>query len=127
MTGKEFLSRVQRAGDLPGQRDAERWSTAVVSALTHLLPDPETRRHFVSQLPGFLKSHVLGEKPRSMLMDRDAFLQHVGAALGVHAPEADRAFRAVYGVLRQTVSAGEIADLEGHVPAAIAAFLRRTA
>lgn len=127
MTGKEFLSRVQRAGALPGQRDAERWSTVVVSALTHLLPDPETRRHFVSQLPGFLKSHVLAEKPRSMLMDRDAFLQHVGAALGVHAPEAERAFRAVYGVLRQTVSAGEIADLEGHVPADIAAFLRKTA
>lgn len=127
MTAEDFVARVQQSGALPSRKEAEQWSAAVLTSLSHLLPDSETRRHFVSQLPGRLKSRLLDEPPRSLLMDRDAFLQHLGSALGTHAPGAEMALRAVYNVLKQAVSAGEIADFEAHIPKDIAAFLERQA
>jgi uncharacterized protein (DUF2267 family) len=60
-----------------------------------------------------------------MVMTRDAFLQHVGADLGLHAPEAERALAAVFGVFREAVSAGEVADLEAHLPGEIVALLEQ--
>lgn len=127
MTTKDFLARVERSGALPDRKEAERWVAAVLTSLSQLLPDSETRRHFVSQLPGRLKSRLLEEPPRSLLMDRDAFLQHLGSALGEHAPGAEIALRAVYGVLKQAVSEGEIAHFEAHIPKDIAALLERAA
>jgi uncharacterized protein (DUF2267 family) len=56
-------------------------------------------------------------------MDRDALVQHVGATLDVHAPEARRALRAVWSVVRRAVSTGELADFESRVPRDVAAFL----
>jgi uncharacterized protein (DUF2267 family) len=72
-----------------------------------------------------LKSRLLDEAPRSLLMDRDTFLQHLGSGLGTHAPEAEIALRAVYGVLKQAISPGEIAALEAHIPKDIVALLER--
>lgn len=93
--------------------------------LSHILPDSEVRRHFASQLPGFLKSRLREEPPRGMVMTGDAFLQHVGADLGLHAPEAERALTAVFGVFREAVSAGEVAELEAHLPGEIVALLEQ--
>jgi len=123
MNTKDFVERVQYSADLPSRKEAERWSLAVLTSLNHLLPNSETRRHFVSQLPGRLKSRLRDEPPRSLLLNRDAFLQHLGSALGTHAPGAETALRAVYGVLKQAVSEGEIADFEAHLPKEIAALL----
>jgi uncharacterized protein (DUF2267 family) len=123
MNKPEFLSHVQKAAALGNPKEAERLSVAVVKTLSDVLPDSETRRHFAAQLPGFLKSRVDEEPPRRLVMTRDAFLQHLGRALGVHAPEAERALTAVFGVLRETVSSGQIDDLEAHLPGEIAALL----
>ncbi len=123
MTGEEFLVHVQTAGVLAHRKEAERWSKTVAAALQQLLSRSEARRHFVSQLPGFLKSHLLAEAPHALLMSREALLEHIAAGLGTHVPEAERALRAVYGVLREAVSAGEIAELEAHVPRDVATFL----
>lgn len=120
MNKREFLSRLQRSAGLESPKEAERQSVAVLIALSHVLPDAEARRHFVSQLPGFLKSRLAEERPRGLLLTRDAFLQHLGRALGVHAPEAERVLTAVFGVLREAVSAG---DLEADLPKEIAALL----
>ena len=125
MKKQEFLALVRAAGALSDSREAERWSRAVLSALCDLAPDSETRRQFLTQLPGFLKTALLAERPRSLLMTREAFVQHIGAALGVHAPEAERALKVVYPVLGQAVSAGELADFEARLPEEIAAFLGR--
>jgi uncharacterized protein (DUF2267 family) len=125
MKKDEFLARVRTAGDLPGPKEAERWATTALGALTQLLPDPELRRHFVSQLPRFLKSRLRDEPPPPLSMDRNALFQHVGAALGAHAAEGRRAVRAVYAVLRAALSAGQIAEFEAHVPKDVAAFLAR--
>ncbi len=123
MNKLEFLSRVQQSAGLESSQEAERRSVAVLTALSHVLPDSEARRHFASQLPGFLKSRLAEERPRGLLLTRDAFLQHLGRALGVHAPEAERALTAVFGVLREAVSAGQVGDLEAHLPKEIAALL----
>jgi uncharacterized protein (DUF2267 family) len=125
MNKRDFLSRVQKSAGLESPREAERQSVAVLTALLHLLPDSEARRHFASQLPGFLKSRLTEERPRGLVLTRDAFLQHLGRALDVHAPDAERALMAVFGVLREAVSAGQVGDLEAHLPKEIAALLER--
>jgi len=123
MNKRNFLLRVQQSAALPSSKEAERWTIAVLTVLSHVLPDSEARRHFASQLPGFLKSRLHAEPPRGLRMTRDAFLQHLGATLGVHAPEAERALTAVFGVFREAISAGEVADLEARLPREIAALL----
>jgi uncharacterized protein (DUF2267 family) len=125
MNKPEFLSRVQKAAALTGPKEAEQWSVAVTKTLSHVLPDSEARRHFSSQLPGFLKARLGEQTPRSLLMTRDAFLQHLGATLGVHVPEAERALLAVFSVLREAISPGQVSDLEAHLPREIAALLER--
>jgi uncharacterized protein (DUF2267 family) len=125
MNKRDFLSRVQESGGLESAKEAERRSVAVLTALSHVLPDSETRRHFASQLPGFLKSRLAEERPRGLVLTRDGFLQHLGRALGVHAPEAERALTSVVSVLREAVSAGQVGDLEAHLPKEIAALLER--
>ena len=124
---EDFVARVQDGAALANRKEAEQLAATVLTSLSHLLPDSETRRHFASQLPGRLKARLLDEPPRSLLMDRDAFLQHLGSALGTHAPGAETALRAVYGVLKEAVSAGEIADFEAHIPRDLAALLGRGA
>jgi uncharacterized protein (DUF2267 family) len=125
MKKSEFLAKVQKLGGLGSPTDAERWSTTTVRALAQLAPEPEQRRHFISQLPGFLKSPLHDEPPAPLLMDRDAFVQHLAAELGTHAPDGERALRAVYQVLKEAVSPGQIAEFEAHIPKDIAAFLER--
>lgn len=123
MKEQEFLSQVQAAADLPSRKEAERWAKAVVGALADLAPDSESRRQLITQLPGSLKSHLQMQPRRSLVMDRDALIQHVGAALDLHAPDAQRALLAVWGVMKQAVAAGELAEFEAQVPEDVAAFL----
>ncbi len=123
MKDREFIKQVQTAAKLPSPKEAERWAKAVAGALADLAPDSETRRQLITQLPGFLKSHLQAEVRRSLVMDRDALIQHVGAALDLHAPAAQRALLAVWGVIRRAVAPGELADFEARVPNDVAAFL----
>jgi len=125
MNKDEFLARVQRTSALGSRKEAERRSKAVLSALAQMAPDAETRRHFATQLPGFLKSYLLAERPRYLKMTPDAFLQHIGRAVEAHVPEAQRTLRAVYGALRAAVASGEIDEFEARIPKDIAALLRR--
>lgn len=123
MTKEEFLSRVQAAGALADRQEAERWSEAVIAALSQLAPDSETRRQFITQLPGFLKKPRLAETPVSLLMDGEALIQHVASALDTRARRAQWAVGAVYGVLRQAVTPGELADFEAKIPEQAARLL----
>jgi uncharacterized protein (DUF2267 family) len=123
MTRQQFLAAVRTEGRLGSAREAERWARAVVAALSHLAPDAETRRQFLTQLPGFLKRPLLAEPPRGLLMDREALVQHVGAALDVHAPDAERALRTVWRVVRRAIAPGELTDFQERLPRDVAAFL----
>jgi uncharacterized protein (DUF2267 family) len=125
MKEKAFLGRVQELGGLATRQDADRWSMAVLGALCDLLADAETRRHFVSQLPGTFKARLLTEEPGTYDMDPDTLVQRVAAALGVHAPEGERALRAVYRVIKEAVSSGQLAAYEACLPKDLAVFLER--
>ena len=127
MKKTEFLAQVEAAGQPSSPKEAERWSKAVLIALMDIAPDSETRRHFIAQLPAFLKTALLAETPRALLMDHEALLQRIGAALGVHASEAERALTCVWSALRKAISAGEIADFEARVPKDVASYLARVA
>ncbi len=127
MNEQEFIREVQTAVGLSSRKDAERWAKAVAGALADLAPDAQTRRQLITQLPGSLKSHLQAEPRRSLVMDREALIQHVGAALDLHAPDARRALLAVWGVIRRAVSHGELADFEARVPRDVAAFLETAA
>lgn len=65
--------------------------------------------------------------PGALLMDLDAFLQHVAAGLGTHGPGGERAVRVVYRALREAVSPGELAKVEGHLPKDVTRFFERVA
>lgn len=125
MKKTEFLVQVKTASGLASVKEAERWSKVVLTALIDLAPDSETRRHFISQLPGFLKTPLLAEPPRALIMDHDGLIQHIGAALEAHATEAERALTCVWSVLRKAISAGEMADFQTRVPKDVASYLAR--
>ena len=125
MKDRDFLARVQELGGLATPKEARRWATEVLRALAHLLPEAQVRRHFISQLPGTLKARLLAEPPRGLVMDRGAFVQHVAAALEVHAAEGERALRIVYRVLKEAVSPGQLAEVEAHIPKDITTLLEK--
>ena len=117
---------MQEVGGLATRDEARQWSLVVLGVLADLLPEAQARRHFVSQLPGKLKSALLVEAPRGLLMDGEALVQHVGAALGTHASGGERALRAVYAVLKKAVSAGEMVEFQRRIPKDVVALLERT-
>ena len=127
MEEREFLARIQDWGGLPSPKEADRWGMTVLLAMIHLLPDRHKRRRLITQLPGTVKARLLDEPPGALLMDLDAFLQHVAAGLGTHTAEGERAVRVVYGALREAVSPGELAKVEAYLPKDVAGFLKRTA
>jgi uncharacterized protein (DUF2267 family) len=127
MKEREFIADVQRAAGLTTRKEAMRWSTAVAAALIDLAPDAEARRKLVTELPGFLKSRLRERAPHPLAMDAEALIQHVGAALDLHAPDAQRALLAVWGVMRRAVSPGEIAAFEARVPRTVATLLETAA
>jgi uncharacterized protein (DUF2267 family) len=124
MNEQQFLSEVQAAAGLSSRTDAMQWSMAVAAALADLAPDSATRRQFITQLPAALKRQLQAATRRSLLMDREALIQHVGASLDLHAPDAQGALLAVWGVIRTAVSAGELADFQARVPKDVAALLQ---
>lgn len=124
MDRQTFLDQARRAADIGIGEESERRVIAIVMVLSHLLSDSAQRRHFVSQLPGFLKSPLLAEaRPAPLAWSRDGFLQHVAAALGTHAAQAEAMLRGVYSVLQAALSPGQIAEFEAQVPAEIRAVL----
>jgi uncharacterized protein (DUF2267 family) len=126
MDKQAFLERARQAADIGSGEESEQRAVAVVVALSHLLADSARRRHFASQLPGFLKSPLLAEaRPAPLAWTRDGFVQHVAAALGTHAAQAEAVLRGVYSVLQEAMSPGQVADFEAQVPDDVRALLRR--
>ncbi len=127
MREREFLDRIRDLGGLPSPKEADRWAMTVLLALIHLLPDRHKRRRLITQLPGTLKARLLDEPPGALLMDLNAFVQHVAAGLGTHAHGGEHAVRVVYRALREAVSPGELAKVEAYLPKDVADFLGRAA
>lgn len=126
MDRRAFLERVRQAAGGGDAEVAEREAVAVIVALSHLLADSAGRRHFASQLPGFLKAPLLAERrPVPTEWTRDGFVQHVAAGLGTHAARAEAVLRDIYAVLQEAISPGQIAEFEAQLPADIRTLLHR--
>jgi uncharacterized protein (DUF2267 family) len=124
MDKQSFLERLRQTAEPGIAEEWEREAVGVVTALSHLLTDSARRRHFVSQLPGFLKAPLLAEaRPVPTEWTRDGFVQHVAAGLGTHAARAEVVLRGIYAVLRDAIAPGQIAGFEAQVPADIRALL----
>jgi uncharacterized protein (DUF2267 family) len=127
MDKRSFLQRTQQAAAIGTAKEAEHDAVAVVVALSHLLGDSARRRHFASQLPGFLKAPLLAEAPPAPTeWTRDGFVQHVASGLGTHAARAEAVLRGIYAVLRDGISPGQIAEFEAQLPDDIRQLLHRT-
>jgi uncharacterized protein (DUF2267 family) len=116
MTEKDFLTRVQAATSSTRCEAQAMTEKDLLTRVQDLLDDSQARRRFAAQLPGSLKARLREEPPRGLRMDADAFLQHLAAALGTHAPEAQRALRAVWTTLEDAVSPGELDDVRALLP-----------
>jgi uncharacterized protein (DUF2267 family) len=127
MKEQEFIANVQSVAGLTTRKEAMRWSVAVAAAIVDLAPDAEARRHLITELPGFLKSHLRARAPHPLAMDAEALIQHIGAALDLHAPDARRALLTVWGVMRRAISPGAVAAFEARVPRNVAALLETAA
>jgi uncharacterized protein (DUF2267 family) len=124
MEKHQFLERIQEAGG--AGEEAEREAVAVAIALSHLLTESAQRRHFASQLPGFLKAPLLADaRPVPAAWTRDGFVRHLAAGLGTHAAGAETVLRRIYAVLQEAISPGQIAEFEAQLPADIRALLHR--
>jgi uncharacterized protein (DUF2267 family) len=123
MDKREFVTVVQVAANLASPEEATALALAVTRALSQLVSNPAERRHFITQLPGFLKTPLRDDPPEWLVMDREALLQHVAHILRTHVPEATRALRAVWRGLRAAIAPGQIAQFERHLPRDVVALL----
>jgi uncharacterized protein (DUF2267 family) len=124
MKEKVFLDRVQELGGLATRQDADRWSMAVLGVLCDLPADSEIRRHFLSQLPGTFKARLLAKEPGMYDMDRTRS-SSASPQPWVCTRRRERALRAVYRVIKEAVSPGQLAGYEAHLPKDLAVFLER--
>jgi uncharacterized protein (DUF2267 family) len=102
---------VQALGERAGleTEEAERTAVAVLQALCDRLTGEEAW-DLLAQLPAGLKTAVTITKA-PLPMTRDEFVDRVAGELGVSHEEARNRVRAVFSVLRQAVSWGELEDV----------------
>lgn len=111
-TVREKIGRLER-------EEAKRGTAAVLRALRDRLT-PEEADQVVAQLPGPLKTvWEAGDRPdrRPLKMRRDAFYSRVRLEAGLaSAREAQWLTLAVFGALKEQLSAGEAEDVLSQLP-----------
>jgi uncharacterized protein (DUF2267 family) len=105
----DFIDRVQQRAGLDSQERAVRAVRATLETLGERLSRMETRQ-LAAQLPNQLRAHFHA-RPESQIFPLEEFFKRVSARASVRQSEAAEQARAVIGVLREAVSAGEIEDV----------------
>ena len=109
MSEDEFLDALEQRLDTGDRADAERTAVAVLQALCDRLTGDEAW-DLLAQLPArFKKAVTLTQAP--MQMSADEFVQRIGRELGLPHDDARDRVRAVFAVLREAVSWGELEDV----------------
>jgi uncharacterized protein (DUF2267 family) len=113
---EEFTDRVGQRAGLGSASEAERATRAVLMVLGEYLSGGEGP-DLASQLPQGL-AEILRQQPpdRSMIFSLNDFVQMVGEEEGVDDEEALAHARAVFGVLQEAVSEGEMEDVRRQFP-----------
>ncbi|MEX2541140.1 MAG: DUF2267 domain-containing protein [Trueperaceae bacterium] len=116
MTHDQFIGQVQNRGHLSTRADAERATRATLETLAERLAGGEAG-HLASQLPREIGEHLRrADESEVERLDLDGFYQRVSEREGRELPEAVHHAKAVIGVVREAVSAGEFADVETQLP-----------
>jgi uncharacterized protein (DUF2267 family) len=113
----EFVGQVQHRARLASTDEAVRAIRSTLETLAERLVGNEPE-DLASQLPEeigiFLRAPFAGQGQRLTLED---FFELVSAREGIELPQAIFHARAVMDVLRDAVSAGELNDVRGQLPA----------
>jgi uncharacterized protein (DUF2267 family) len=116
----EFLGEVQNRAHLSSPNEAERAVRATLQTLGRRLFGGEAE-DLAAQLPReiapYLTTAGAGEK-----LGLDEFIDSICRQEGVGPAEATKHARAVFSVLKEAVSSGEIKDVRSQLPKEIAAF-----
>jgi uncharacterized protein (DUF2267 family) len=127
-TYRVFLKRLCAVGKM-SEEFAERAAVAVLSGLEQRLSSGEAHQ-LEAQLPvrltkllvsGQLMVHVEGK------FGSQALLNAVGQELGLAEGEVEPVVRAVFSVVRETISEGEVEDVAAQLPSDIAALWNEAA
>ncbi|TCJ20542.1 DUF2267 domain-containing protein [Rubrobacter taiwanensis] len=117
MQHDEFIERVRERAGLGTQAEAERATYAVLATLGDYLAGGEGK-YLAAQLPQGVAEHLERRPPeRSLLYSPDDFLQQVGEKEGASLEEARKHTRAVFSVLEEAVTEGEMRDIRRQFPA----------
>ncbi|HET7585553.1 MAG TPA: DUF2267 domain-containing protein [Gemmatimonadaceae bacterium] len=119
-----FVARVQELAHLASRSDAERAVRAVFETFAERVTQGATT-NLAAQLPREIAQYLLRRGPEVRDLSPGAFWEHVAAREGVEIAYAIRHARAVFQVLHEAVSAGEMEDFAAELPAALRAALQQ--
>jgi uncharacterized protein (DUF2267 family) len=118
MDYEDFIATVERRAHL-ARDEAERAVSATLQTLAERLSkgalDQGENRDLAEQLPLELSPWLLTDRPQETF-DVDEFLRRVAEREDVDIHSAERDARVIFGVLRETLSAREFADLLADLP-----------
>jgi uncharacterized protein (DUF2267 family) len=115
MTFDQIIGQVQNRGHLASREDAERAVRATLETLAERLAGGEAE-HLAAQLPRELGLHLTRSDGAFERLGLDDFYRRVSEREGAELPEAVHHAKAVIGVLREAVSAGEFEDVRSQLP-----------
>lgn len=98
-----------------GREQTEKVTRAFLETLALRLGDNEARELAV-QLPMELQNTLAPTQPEIKKLSPDEFLSRFAGAVGLDDTRADQAARAVWRVLKDAVSAGEVGDIKSQLP-----------
>ncbi|HJU65465.1 MAG TPA: DUF2267 domain-containing protein [Gemmatimonadaceae bacterium] len=117
-----FLRRVQEVGNMDSREAAERAVRATFETLAERVTQGATT-HLAAQLPREIAQYLLRRGPRVQELSIDEFWNHVGHRERVEQADAIRHTKAVFQVLREAVSAGEMDHFAAELPPKLRAQL----
>lgn len=110
----DMLGRVSNQTGM-GREQTEKVTRAFLETLALRLGDNEARE-LATQLPMELQNTLAPTQPEIKKLSPDEFLSRFGGAAGLDDARADQAARAVWRVLKDAVSAGEVGDVKSQLP-----------
>ena len=113
MQYSEFIGQVQNRAKLATEEEALKATRAVLETLGNRLFTNESS-HLAAQLPEEI-GHFLKDKPSEKL-SYDQFIYKIVEKEGVRTQDALYHARAVFEVVREAVSQGEIDDVKAQLP-----------
>ncbi len=132
MQYEEFIQHVQAYAELDTPEEALQLTEAVLSTLGERIYRTE-QSQMAAQLPRGIKELLVARQPPENTRNYvqgftvEEFYNRVGARTNVRYQRAVAQTKAVMAVLQESVSAGQIDDVKGELPAEFAELFERSA